>query len=532
MTLGRAIATIGGWTVLSRLTGLVREMLVARYLGAGEVADAFFVAFRFPNLFRSLFAEGAFNPAFVPLFAGKLAEGGRTAAHEFAEHCFAVLTATLILFVAVMEIIMPWAMDVLAPGFGDTPGKLELATQLSRICFPYLLLISMVSLQSGVLNALGRFAAAAGTPVLLNIVSVAVLIILAPYTPTPGHAMAWGVFASGVAQFAWLVVSVRRAGMGLRPRWPQLSPEVKAMLRRIVPGAVGAGVYQINLAVNTMIASTVANGAVSYLNYAERVNQLPLGVVGVAAGTALLPLLARQIKSGETAAATESQNRAMELVLLLTLPATAALIVIARPVVAVLFERGHFTAADGNAVAAALAVLVGGLPAYVLIKVLTPGFFAREDTRTPVRIAVAAMVINVILNLILVRFMSFLGMALATAASAWINVVLLVLILERRGWFAIDKRNERRLPRMIAACLVMAGVLEGVQYLLKPWLAAPGIRFVALGLLILAGIVAYAVAAHFLHAARWEDVRGWLRRRPGNGNGGNGAGGGFDMSLS
>ena len=302
------------------------------------------------------------------------------------------------------------------------------------------------------------------------------------------------------------------------------------MLKRIVPGAVGAGVYQINLAVNTMIASTVANGAVSYLNYAERVNQLPLGVVGVAAGTALLPMLSRQIKAGETEAATESQNRAMEFVLLLTLPATAALIVIARPVVAVLFERGHFTATDGQAVAGALAVLVGGLPAYVLIKVLTPGFFARHDTRTPVRIAVAAMIVNVVLNLILVRFMSFLGMALATAASAWINVVLLVLILERRRWFMIDKRNERRLPRMIGACLVMAGVLEGVQYLLRSWLAAPGIRFAALGLLILTGVVTYGLSAHFLHAARWEEIRGWLRRRPGSGNGEGPSG--IDMSLS
>jgi len=512
VNLGRAIATIGGWTVLSRITGLVREMLVARYLGAGFVADAFFVAFRFPNLFRSLFAEGAFNPAFVPLFAGKLEDGGRAAAQEFAEHCLAVLTWTLLLFVAVMEIIMPWAMDVLAPGFGDEPGKLELATTLSRITFPYLLLISMVSLQSGVLNALGRFAAAAGTPVLLNIVSVAVLVLLAPYTPTPGHAMAWGVFASGVAQFLWLIYSVRRAGMPLRPRWPKLSPEVKTMLKRIVPGAIGAGVYQINLAVNTMIASTVVEGAVSYLNYAERINQLPLGVVGVAAGTALLPMLSRQLKSGDTVAAVESQNRAMELVLLLTLPATAALLVIGRPLVAILFERGHFGAADGDAVTGALSMLVGGLPAYVLIKVLTPAFFAREDTRAPVRIAVAAMVINVILNLILARYLSYLGMALATSVSAWVNVILLVWLLERRGWFHIDKRNERRSFRMIAAAAVMAAVLEGARRVLEHWLAEPGIRFVALAMLIVIGIVVYAIAAQLLGALRIQEVRGWLRR--------------------
>jgi putative peptidoglycan lipid II flippase len=515
MTLGRAMATIGGWTVLSRITGLVREMLMARYLGAGYVADAFVVAFRFPNLFRSLFAEGAFNPAFVPLFAGKLEQGGREAAHEFAERCLAVLTVTLLLFVAVMEIAMPWAMDILAPGFGDEHDKLELATTLSRICFPYLLLISMVSLQSGVLNALGHFAAAAGTPVLLNVVSVAVLVALAPYTPTPGHAMAWGVFASGVAQFAWLVVSVRRAGMPLRPRMPKLSPEVKAMLRRILPGAVGAGVYQINLAINTMIASTVVQGAVSYLYYAERINQLPLGVVGVAAGTALLPMLSRQIKSGQIEAAGESQNRAMELVLLLTLPAAAALLAIGRPVVAILYERGHFTAADGDAVTGALSMLVGGLPAYVLIKVLTPAFFAREDTRTPVRIAALCMVINVVLNLILVHFLAYLGMALATAISAWVNVILLVLIAERRGWFMIDKRNERRLVRMILAAAGMWAVLQGARYLLGPWLAEPGIRLLALAVLIGVGVAAYAALAFLFGAAHWHEVRGWLRRSPG-----------------
>lgn len=515
MNLGRAIATIGGWTVLSRLTGLVREMLVARYLGAGLVADAYFVAFRFPNLFRSLFAEGAFNPAFVPLFAGRLEEGGQAAAHEFAEYCLSVLTVAVLGFVAVMEIVMPWAMQVLAPGFDDLPGKLELATTLSRITFPYLLFISMVSLQSGVLNALGHFAAAAGTPVLLNIVSVGVLVALVPYTPTPGHAMAWGVFASGVAQFLWLIVSVRRAGMPLRPRWPRLSPEVRLMLKRVVPGALGAGVYQINLAVNTMIASTVANGAVSYLNYAERVNQLPLGVVGVAAGTALLPMLSRQIRAGETGAAIEAQNRAMELVLFLTLPATVALLVIAHPVVSVLFERGHFGPDDSNAVAGALTLLAGGLPAYVLVKVLTPGFFAREDTRSPVRIAMLCMGVNVALNLLLMVPLGYLGMALSTAASAWLNVVLLVWLLERRGWYAIDRRIERRLPRMLAACAIMAIVLEGGRRLLTPMLAEPGLRFLALALLIGAGIAVYGAVAVASGAAHPRDLRGMMRRSSG-----------------
>jgi len=513
MNLGKAIATIGGWTVLSRITGLAREMLIARYLGAGMISDAFFVAFRFPNLFRSLFAEGAFNPAFVPIFAGKLEAEGQEAARDFAEQCLAVLTAVLLGFVLLMEIFMPAAMLLLAPGFDDMPGKMELATELSRITFPYLLFISMVSLQSGVLNALGRFAAAAGTPVLLNVVSIAVLVMLAPFTPNAGYAMAWGVLVSGVAQFAWLVFSVRKAGMPLRWRWPRLSPEVTQMLKRVVPGAVGAGVYQINLTVNTMIASEVANGAVSYLNYAERVNQLPLGVVGVAIGTALLPVLSRQLRAGEADAALESQNRAMEMGLLLTLPAAAALMAIAHPIIAVLFERGSFHAEDSHAVALALMLLATGLPAYVLVKVLTPGFFAREDTRTPVRLAMGCMAGNVVLNLALMMPLGYLGMALSTSLMAWANVAGLAWLLHRRGYFTMDARLLGRIPRILAACALMAAALVGGEWLLADLLDLPGWRFLALGLLTVVGIAAYGLAALGCGATRLSELKAILPRR-------------------
>ncbi len=512
MSLTKAIATIGGWTVLSRITGLMREMLVARYLGAGTIADAFFVAFRFPNMFRALFAEGAFNAAFVPLFAGKLEAEGRQAARQFAEQCFAVLTVALVAFIALIEIGMPWAIYVLASGFDDTPGKLALATEFSRITFPYLLFISMVSLQSGVLNAMGRFAAAAGTPVLLNLTSMAVLVALVPYVETAGHAMAWGVFASGVTQFLWLVFSVRRVGMGLRLVRPRLSPEVRTMLKRVVPGAVGAGVYQVNLLVNTMIASQVANGAVSYLNYADRINQLPLGVVGIAIGTALLPLLSRQLRAGETAAAVESQNRAMELGMLLTLPAAVAFLVIARPIIAVLFERGSFTAADTLAVTPALMAFALGLPAYVLVKVLTPGFFARHDTKTPVKIALATLAVNIGLNLALMAPLAHVGMALSTAVAAWLNVALLARTLSKRGFFAADRRLFDRMRRLLLACLVMAAVLMAAEWLLAPLLAAPGMRVLALGILVGAGGLSFAVAVLLTGAARWDELKVMLRR--------------------
>lgn len=513
MRLAKAIATIGGWTVLSRITGLMREMLVARYLGAGTIADAFFVAFRFPNMFRALFAEGAFNAAFVPLFAGKLESEGAAAARRFAEQCFAVLAVALLVFIAVVEITMPWAIHILASGFDDTPGKLALATEFSRITFPYLLFISMVSLQSGVLNAMGRFAAAAGTPVLLNLTSMAVLVALVPYVETAGHAMAWGVFASGVTQFLWLVFSVRRIGMGLRLVRPRLSPEVRLMLRRVVPGAVGAGVYQVNLLINTMIASQVANGAVSYLNYADRINQLPLGVVGIAIGTALLPMLSRQLRAGETAAALDSQNRAMEMGMLLTLPAATAFLIIAGPIIAVLFERGSFTAADTQAVTPALMAFALGLPAYVLVKVLTPGFFARQDTRTPVKIALCTVVINIVFNLLLMGPLAHVGMALSTAIAAWLNVGLLALTLKRRGYFAVDRRFLDRLWRILAACLVMAVVLAAGRQALASMLSAHGPRLPALCLLIAAGGLSFAVAVVLTRGARLGEFKAMLRRR-------------------
>lgn len=514
MNLARNIATVGGLTMLSRITGLVREMAIAHFLGAGLVADAFFVAFRFPNLFRSLFAEGAFNSAFIPLFTGTLTTDGDQAARHFADQAFTFMALVLALLVGGMELAMGWAIFGLAPGFADTPGKAELAADLARICFPYLLFISLTALQAGVLNARGHFAAAAATPVLLNLVSVAGLWVLVPVTPSPGHALAWGTLAAGIVQFAWLAVVLRRAGFGLRLCRPALNSRIKTLLTRIVPGAVGAGVYQVNLVINTMIASTVANGAVSYLNYADRVNQLPLGVVGIAIGTALLPLLTRQIKAGQIDAARDSQNRGLEFALILTLPATVALFTLALPIIQVLFQRGHFTAADSAATAAALRVFTLGLPAYVLIKVLTPAFFAREDTATPVKVAGATMVVNVALNLLLSGPLAHVGMALSTALSSWFNVLVLAILLVRRGLYAPDQRLLSRSWRIVASALVMGAVVDTACRL--SWgdgvagLAALGL----LAALVAGGLVLFFAAAHVSGAMRLGEVKAMMRRRP------------------
>ncbi|MGE5546625.1 MAG: murein biosynthesis integral membrane protein MurJ [Solirubrobacterales bacterium] len=513
MSLVRSIATVGGFTMLSRVTGLMREMMIAHYMGASAVADAFFVAFRFPNLFRSLFAEGAFNAAFVPLFTGKLTAEGEAEAKCFAEQALTVMALLLAAFVAVVELFMPAAMAILAPGFGDVPGKMDTAIELSRICFPYLLFISLTSLQAGVLNSLGRFAAAAGTPVLLNLTAMAGLWALAPFTATAGHALAWGTFAAGIVQFTWLVFSVRAAGMPLKPARPRLTPEVKLLGKRIVPGAVGAGVYQLNLVINTMIASTVANGAVSYLNYADRVNQLPLGVVGIAVGTALLPLLTRQLKAGELDAARDSQNRAIEFSLLLTVPAAAALMVIAEPVIRLLFQRGSFGPAETAATAAALVAFAAGLPAYVLVKVLTPGFFAREDTATPVKVAGLTMALNVALNFALVGALAHVGMALATALAAWFNVAALALLLRRRAFLALDLRLRARAPRIFAASAVMAAVLAAVEHVTRPYLGGTLATLGVVAVLVAAGLLSFVAAAHLLGAAHLAEVRKMMRRQ-------------------
>lgn len=512
MNLIRSIATVGGFTMLSRVTGLAREMMIANYMGAGAIADAFFVAFRFPNLFRSLFAEGAFNAAFVPLFAGKLQADGPEAARTFASQALSVLGLALAAFVAVMELAMPWAIYGLAPGFDEVPGKIELAAELSRICFPYLLFISLTSLQAGVLNSLGRFAAAAGAPILLNLTAMAGLWALAPMTETPGHALAWGTFAAGIVQFAWLMVAVRRAGMTLTFARPRLTPEVRLLVTRIVPGAVGASVYQVNLVINTMIASTVANGAVSYLNYADRVNQLPLGVVGIAVGTALLPLLSRQLKAGEFEAARASQNRAMEFALLLTLPAAAALMTIAEPVIRVLFQRGSFGPAETAATASALVAFAAGLPAYVLVKVLVPGFFAREDTATPVKVAGVTMGLNVALNLALVGPLGHVGMALATSLASWVNVVLLAVLLRRRGFLAIDSRLRSRAWRIALAAGVMAAALFYANRTLAPIAEGQLTTLLLVVILVAIGLVAYALSAQLLGAARLSEIRKMVRR--------------------
>lgn len=513
MALLRSIATVGGYTFLSRILGFVRDVMIAAVLGAGPIADAFFVAFRFPNMFRSLAAEGAFSVAFVPMFASRLAGEGRAAALAFAERTLALLVVALVVLTVFFLMIMPWAMYAIAPGFAANPAKFELAIQLTRITFPYLLFIALVSLLGGVLNSFGRFAPMAAAPMLLNICLIGALFVLVPLTTSPGHALAWGVAVAGIGEFLWLIWACRSAGIELKLPRPRLTADMRVLLGRMAPAAVGAGVVQFNLLVSSILASLLADGAISYLAYADRVNQLPLGVIGAAVGTALLPLLASQLRAGQTEAAMDSQNRALEFALLLTVPAAAALVVLAHPIITVLFQRGAFGAHEAQATSTALAAYAAGLPAYVMVKVFAPGFFAREDTATPVRIAVWSVLANVAINLALMPVLGHVGLALGTALAAWLNAIMLGWILHRRGLFVLDDRLKQRLPRLALATIAMTAALVPAAHALAPWLHGTGLqRVTGLVALVVLGLLVFGFAAQIMGAARLAELRAMLRR--------------------
>jgi putative peptidoglycan lipid II flippase len=515
MALLRSVATVGSLTMVSRLFGFVRDILTAAILGAGPVADAFFVAQRLPNLFRSLFAEGAFSAAFVPLANRALVDGGKPALKDFAEEAFAVLFAALLVFVIFGEIFMPWVMKAIAPGFAAEPAKFQLVVALSRITFPYLLFISLTALQGGLLNTVDRFAAAAATPVLLNLFLIAALLLMAALHWTDGTVLAWALTGSGIAQFCWLMMSCRRGRIGLRLRFPHLTAGVRRTLKIMGPGVLGAGVTQLNLLISTALASLLPGGSVSYLYYADRLNQLPLGVVGIAVATAILPPLSRQVRGGDVAGAVATQNRGLELALLLTLPAATALAILALPILAGLFERGAFGPSDAAATASALIAYAVGLPAFVLVKVLAPGFFARHDTATPVKIAIVSLATNLLLTLVLMHFFAHVGVAVALSAAGWLQAALLLTLLARRGLFQIDARSRANLPRIALATIGMAVALLALRAALEPALAGTlTVRLAALAGLVAGGMVVFLVLILALGVVRWRELRGQLRRLP------------------
>ncbi len=511
MALLRFSATVGLYTMASRVLGFARDILIARYLGTTGVVEAFVVAFRFPNLFRRLVAEGAFTAAFVPLFSRRMEEDGRAAALAFAGRSLAVLLVAVLAFTVAAEIFMPWLMLAIAPGFADDPEVFDLAVLFTRITLPYLLCMALVAMLSGMLNSVYRFAAAAAAPVLLNIILIAGLVAARDWFESPGHLLSWGVAVAGIGQLIWLALACQRAGLVLRLPRPRLTPDVRRLLKLMAPGVIGAGVTQINLLIGTIIA-TFITGAVSYLYFADRVYQFPLGVIGIAIGTALLPNLSRML-ARDGGAAMDVHNRAIEVSMLLTLPAAAALLVISGPVVTVMFQYGRFTADDAAATAAALSAFAVGLPAYVLIRVLTPGFFAREDTVTPVKFAAASVAANIVLSLALVWPFAHVGIAVATAAAAWLNVGLLWVALRRRGFLVIDARLGRRLPRIAGAAVVMAILVwRAADWLAEPLSGPVAGRIAAMAALVAGGVVVFAILVLASRAANLAELKALMRR--------------------
>ena len=512
MNLIKSTGTIGGLTLVSRIAGFAREMLMSRVMGASWQADAFFVAFRLPNTFRRLFGEGAFSAGFVPLYAQRLhGKGGNAEAKNFSEEVLAVFVPTLILFTLAFEIIMgPFVF--LISGYHDE--KLALATFLTRITFPYLVLISLVSLFSGILNSLARFTAAAFAPALLNLAMLAALIFVPVGGTTTAVALAIGVTIGGVLQLGLLLAACKRAGIVLKLRRPRMTPGVRQFVRVVVPATLGAGVYQISAFIDTFFLTRIGTGAMSYFNYADRLNQLPLGVIGAALGTAILPQVSRHVGANEPAKAARVQGQAAELAMLLCLPAALALAVSAFPLVSALFQGGKFTTEDARLTAMTLSIIVLGLPAYVLVKVLTPGFYARQDTATPVKVAVLVLVATVVLNFLLIPPFGIAGLASAIAICSWLNCVILYVILHRRGHFRIEGWLASRIARQLIAAVAMGAALFGIRMVLGSWFeGSVGHRLAGVIAIVGGGMAVYFPLVWILGGTDREELKSLVRRR-------------------
>ena len=504
------IASVGGLTLVSRIVGFVRDVMLAAILGAGPVADAFFFALRLPNHFRAIFAEGAFNAAFVPAYARQRQQGGADAAGVFADRVFTLLFASQLALLVLALAFTPSAVRLLAPGFEGDPARFPLAVEFTRITFPYLLLMTLVTLFGGMLNAIDRFAAAAAAPILLNL-SMIVALALAAFFPTAGHAAAWGVLAAGILEFLLVAGDAKRSGLMVKFRRPRWDEDVRRFFAALGPATVGSAGVQLALLADTFIASMLTAGALSALYYADRLNQLPIGVIGIAAGTVLLPEMARRIAGGDEAGAREAQSRAIELTLLLSVPFVAAFVVVPELIMRALFRRGAFTTADAAAAAATLRAYALGLIPFVLIRTLVATFFARGDTATPVKASLSAAAINIALKVALVGSLAQVGLALATSVGAWVNVALVVWFAVSARLFAFEPALVRSLVKLTIAALLLAIGLWVAERLALEFVGGwSKLRDEAtLALVVAAGGVVYGVAIAALFGSQW---RALLRR--------------------
>ena len=495
----RQFFTVGGFTLLSRITGFMRDIVLAAVLGAGPLADVFFVALRLPNHFRAIFAEGAFNAAFVPAYARIREQGGVERAGLFADRIFTLMVVVEGLLLVVALIFTPAVIALLAPGFAHDPAQFMLATELTRITFPYLLLVSLVTLYGGILNALHRFAAAAAAPIFLNL-SMIVTLALAVLFPTAGHAAAWGVLIAGVLEALLVGADAKYKGVLPAFRSFRVDEDVKRFFKALGPATLGSAGTQIALFADTIIASFLVTGALSALYYADRINQLPIGVIGIAAGTVLLPDMARQLAQDNEGGAQYAQNRSVELTLLFAVPCLAAFLVVPDAIMLGLFGRGAFTAADAAAAGATLAAYAIGLLPFVLLRSATATFLARGDTATPVKALLASVIVNVALKILLMRDYAQVGLAFATAIGGWINFGLVAWFAARAGLLKMDDRLKRAMLKFAVAGVALAlALFVGSQIVGRFASDLPRWRAEAtLASLCLLGLVVYGAALALL----------------------------------
>lgn len=495
MSFIKSIATFGGFTLISRLTGFLRDMLIANFLGAGLVSDAFLVSFKLPNLFRSLFAEGAFTSAFVPLFSSKLVASGRDKSVEFAAKAISLLTFFLIAFVIVFELGMPYVVKVLAPGFASNPEKVALTIELCRITFPFLLFISIVSFQAGILNSFDRFAAPAAAPIILNIGIIIAGLISVVLLDMPVYGMAWGITVSGIIEVIWLKHFLNQENIKIKPNFAikklMQDSEIRTLFKRIAPGIIGAGIYQINMVVDTILVSLVASGAVSWLYYANRLQQLPLGVIGAAISVALLPLLSRKLKANEVTEAAEIQDKAIIYGLMMSLPAAILFICLADSLVELLFEHGKFTKADTLKTSLALQAYAIGLPCYVMVKALMPNFFARGDTKTPVKYSAVVFIANLSLNLLLMKPFGHIGIATATSIAAFVSLYQYLHGLKKRNFWTITAALKKKMSQIAACSIIMGMAVYTTKFTLNTYFPSSTITFLLMKLAFI-GIIGLA----------------------------------------
>lgn len=514
MSFIKSILTVSGMTMLSRLSGFVRDTMAANVIGAGPVSDAFFVALRVPNLFRSLFAEGAFSAAFVPLYSKAKAEGGQQEANSFAGQALSVLMAVLLPFTFIMILIMPWAMFVLAPGFHSRPEVYDLAVNYARITFPYLLLVSGVALLASVLNSNHKFGPGAAAPIAFNLMMIAALAISPVIHMEPGLAMAIAVPFSAIIQWVWLAGHCKKMGVSPALLLPKLTIRVKELFVRIGPGAIGAGASQINLAMSTILASLLPTGSVSWLFYADRLNQLPLGIIGIAIATTLLPILSSRVQSNDVNGARHYTTRALEFGMILGLPAAIGLGLAAREIVQVLFQHGAFTAEDTVNTSAALTAYVFGILPFILIKILSTIFFAHHDTKTPVKTAIISVVLNILFAMGLLKIMGHVGVALATSIASWANVIMLVIALKRSKLLRLDNSFMPHMIKIAFCAGCMAVFLWGVSGLVDAHLQTGGkwLDVAILGAYLGSACIVYVSALQLTGAMTVKDVMKMIKK--------------------